>query len=197
MIGLSHAQAVVATDPQGTLTKWWEARQSETPKMAKAEVTELKALLRKLSEAGFQLAIIDTAGRSSEANRTIIELADFVLLPVKPSAADLWALGATVDVCQSVNRPFAFAVCQATRNAAMTVQAVAALASHGAVAPVVVHNRVSYAAAMGAGQTLQEIEPKGPGADEITALWAFVQARLPASEQLGNRARTLKEPVNA
>lgn len=159
------------------------------PKMAKAEVTELKAL-RKLSEAGFQLAVIDMAGRSSEANRTIIELADFVLLPVKPSAADLWALGATVDVCKSLNRAFAFAVCQATRNSAMTAQAVAALAAHGAVAPIVVHNRVSYAAAMGAGQTLQEIEPKGPGADEIALCghsckpacqqasnWAIVRAR--------------------
>lgn len=189
--------ALVDTDPQATLTRWWEARQAETPKMAKGEVTELQALLRSLRDTGFQLAIIDTAGRSSEANRAIIEVADFVLMPVKPSAADLWALGATVDVCRSLHRPFAFAVCQATRNAAMTVQAVAALASHGPVAPIVIHNRVSYAAAMGSGLTLQEIEPKGPGAEEVAGLWAFVQARLPTSEQLGNRARKQKATVNA
>ena len=79
----------------------------------------------------------------------------------------------------------------------MTVQAAAALASHGPVAPIVIHNRVSYAAAMGSGLTIQEIEPKGPGADEIAGLWAFVQARLPASEQLGNRARKQKATVNA
>jgi chromosome partitioning protein len=188
---------LVDTDTQGTLTKWWETREADTPRMAKAEVTELKSLLRSLEAAGFHLAIIDTAGRSSEANRAVIEAADFVLMPVKPSAADLWALGATVDVCKSLHRPFAFAVCQATRNAAMTVQAVAALASHGPVAPIVIHNRVNYAAAMGSGLTLQEIEPKGPGADEIAGLWAFVQARLPAIEQTGNRARKPKETVHA
>ena len=38
--------ALVDTDPQATLTRWWEARQAETPKMAKGEVTELQALLR-------------------------------------------------------------------------------------------------------------------------------------------------------
>jgi chromosome partitioning protein len=188
---------MVDTDPQGTLTRWWEARQAETPKMAKAEVTELQGLLRSLKDASFRLAIIDTAGRSSEANRAIIDTANFVLMPVKPSAADLWALGATVEVCRSLDRPFAFAVCQATRNAAMTVQAVAALASHGPVAPIVIHNRVSYAAAMGSGLTLQEIEPKGPGADEIAGLWAFVQARLPDTEQSGSRARKQKATVNA
>jgi chromosome partitioning protein len=187
---------LVDTDPQGTLTKWWETREAETPKMAKAEVTELGSLLGRLKDAGFQLAIIDTAGRSSEANRAIIEAADLILMPVKPSAADLWALGATVDVCNNLNRPFIFAVCQATRNAAMTVQAVAALASHGPVAPIVIHNRVSYAAAMGSGLTIHEIEPKGPGAEEISGLWAFVQARLPANEQ-GNRARKPKETVHA
>jgi chromosome partitioning protein len=56
------------------------------------------------------------------------------------------------------------------------------------VAPVVTHNRVGYAAAMGLGQTIQEIEPKGPGASEIASLWEFVQKRMTASVQSGKRA---------
>jgi chromosome partitioning protein len=109
-------------------------------------------------------------------------------MPVKPSAADLWALAATVDVCIAMRRPFTFVVCQAVRGASLTVQAVSALSEHGAVAPVVIHNRVGYAAALGLGQTIQEIEPKGPGSVEIAELWQFVQKRLLANVQTGRRA---------
>ena len=176
------------TDPQATLTQWWKKRDPETPAMAEATVSELRSTLASLRENGFKLAIVDTAGRSSEANRTVIQEADFVLLPVKPSAGDLWAIGSTLEVCKSLNRPFAFAVCQATRNAALTVQAVAALAESGTVAPLVIHNRVGYAAAMGIGQTVQELEPKGAGAEEVSRLWAFLQKRIFADEQTGKIA---------
>jgi hypothetical protein len=41
---------------------------------------------------------------------------------------------------------------------------------------------------MGLGQTIQEIEPKGPGAVEIAGLWEFVQKRMLSSVQTGKRA---------
>ena len=178
------------TDPQATLRQWWEKRtDAPTPLMAAASITELTQTLQQLRQDNFKLAIIDTAGRSSEANRSVIEQADFVLLPVKPSAGDLWAIGATVEACQGARKGFAFAVTQATRGAAMTIQAVAALAQTGPVAPVVVHNRVGFAAAMGLGKAIQEIEPRGPGAGEVTELWSFVQSNLHGHEQTNKRAR--------
>jgi chromosome partitioning protein len=169
---------LVDADPQGTLTRWWNFRAQETPKMAASSVADLRSSLKSLADGGFKLAIVDTAGRSSEANRTIIEQANLVLMPVRPSAADLWALGETVEACKQFDRPFSFAVCQATRGALLTIQTVAALSAHGAVAPVVVHSRVNYAAGLASGQTIQELEPKGPGAEEVASLWAFVQERM-------------------
>lgn len=169
------------TDPQGTLTQWWNKREGKTPVMASGDVGTLPTTLKELKAGGFGIAIVDTAGRSNEANRAIIDQADLVVMPVKPSAGDLWALASTVDVCVALHRPFTFVVCQAVRGASLTVQAVSALSEHGVVAPVVVHNRVGYAAAMGLGQTIQEAEPKGPGSAEIAALWDFVQKRLLAN----------------
>jgi chromosome partitioning protein len=156
--------------------------------MAATDAAALQGTLAELKDAGFAFAIVDTAGRSNEASRSVIQQADLVVMPVKPSASDLWALTATVEACKAAGRPFTFVVNQAVRGASLTVQAVSALSEHGVVAPVVIHNRVGYAAAMGLGQTIQEMEPKGPGAAEIAGLWEFVQKRMTASVQNGKRA---------
>jgi chromosome partitioning protein len=180
---------LIDTDAQATLTQWWKKRDGDTPKMAATDAATLQGTLAELKETGFAFAIVDTAGRSNEASRSVIQQADLVVMPVKPSASDLWALTATVEACKAAGRPFTFVVNQAVRGASLTVQAVSALSEHGVVAPVVIHNRVGYAAAMGLGQTIQEMEPKGPGAAEIASLWEFVQKRMTASVQTGKRAR--------
>ena len=179
---------LIDTDAQATLTQWWNKRDDETPKMASTDTATLESTLAELKEAGFGVAIVDTAGRSNEASRSVIQQADLVVMPVKPSASDLWALTATVEACKASGRPFTFVVSQAVRGASLTVQAVSALSEHGVVAPVVIHNRVGYAAAMGLGQTIQEIEPKGPGAAEIAGLWEFVQKRMATNVQTSKRA---------
>jgi chromosome partitioning protein len=179
---------LIDTDTQATLTQWWKKRDGDTPKMAATDAATLQSTLAELKEARFAFAIVDTAGRSNEASRSVIQQADLVVMPVKPSASDLWALTATVEACKAAGRPFTFIVNQAVRGASLTVQAVSALSEHGVVAPVVIHNRVGYAAAMGLGQTIQEMEPKGPGAAEIAGLWEFVQKRMTNNVQNGKRA---------
>jgi chromosome partitioning protein len=87
-------------------------------------------------------------------------------------------VGSTVDIAQETGRPFAFAVTQAKPTARLTVQAVAALSAHGAVAPAIVHDRVDYAASMVDGRTVQETDPRGRSAQEIAELFVFVQARI-------------------
>ena len=101
----------------------------------------------------------------------------------------LRAVGSTVDIAQEVARPFAFVVTQAKPNARLTVQAVAALSAHGAVAPAIVHDRVDYAASMVDGRTVQETDPKGRSAGEIIACLLYTSpsprdgllSRMPSS----------------
>lgn len=177
---LSGAGPVVMidTDPQETLTYWWRQREADTPALAYAALGELAGRLGALRAANYALAIIDTAPTITASIRTIIALADFVLIPVRPSPADLWAVGGTLDLCREANRPFAFVLTQATRGATITTQALGALSEHGPVSGTVVHARVGYAGALTSGQTLQEIDPAGAGAKEISMLWKFVQGRI-------------------
>ena len=113
----------------------------------------------------------------------MVALADFVLIPTRPSPHDLRAVGRTVELAVAAHRAFAFAVTQAKPNTRLTVQVVAALSAHGVVAPAIVHDRVDYAASMIDGRTVLEIEAKGRSANEMRALWSFVKTRMNESKQ--------------
>lgn len=166
------------TDPQASLSDWWNGRAAEAPHFAPATLKELPAKLEALAQAGYAHAVIDTPPAITEAIRAVVALADLVLIPARPSPHDLRAVGRTVALAVEAGRAFAFAVTQAKPNARLTVQAVAALSEHGAVAPAIVHDRVDYAAAMIDGRTVLEVDPRGRSAAEMAALWEFVRARL-------------------
>ena len=177
-LGGAGPAVLIDTDPQGSLSAWWNSREAGTPALASATLAELPEKLAALAKAGFKLAVIDTPPAITEAIRDVVKLADLVLIPTRPSPHDLRAVGSTVDIAQEVARPFAFVVTQAKPTARLTVQAVAALSAHGAVAPAIVHDRVDYAASMVDGRTVQETDPKGRSASEIVSLLFFVQERM-------------------
>lgn len=169
---------LIDTDPQGTLTAWWKQRKADTPALAESPITTLPERLIALAAGGFRLAIIDTPPAITSAIRTVISVSDFVLIPVRPSPADLWAVGATVDMCKEGKRPYAFALTQATRGALITEQALTSLSHHGPIAEFIVCSRVGYAGALTGGDVIQEIDPKGPGSKEIAGLLEYVKSRF-------------------
>jgi chromosome partitioning protein len=169
---------LIDTDPQASLAAWWNGRMAETPAFAPATLKELAAKLEGLAKAGFTYAFIDTPPAITESIRTVVALADLVLIPTRPSPHDLRAVGRTVELAVDANRLFAFAVTQAKPNTRLTVQAMAALSAHGVVAPAIVHDRVDYAASMIDGRTVVEVDPKGRSAGEVAELWSFVKGRI-------------------
>lgn len=174
---------LIDTDPQASLSDWWNGREAETPAFAPATLKELPAKLEALAKAGYAFAFIDTPPAITESIRAVVALADFVLIPTRPSPHDLRAVGRTVELAANAARAFAFAVTQAKPNTRLTVQAVAALSEHGIVAPAVIHDRVDYAASMIDGRTVLEVDPRGRSAAEVVELWVFVKARINESKK--------------
>jgi len=172
---------LIDTDPQGSLTAWWNAREADTPALATASLAGLGQKLEALAAAGFALAVIDTPPAITASIRDVVRLADLVVIPARPSPHDLRAVGSTVDLAQEAGRSFVFVVTQAKPNANLTVQAVAALSAHGVVSPAVIHDRVGYAGSMVDGRTVVETDPRGPSADETRNLLSFVLARMNVS----------------
>jgi chromosome partitioning protein len=174
---------LIDTDPQGSLSAWWNAREANAPALAPATLAGLGAKLEALEAAGFAYAVVDTPPAITDAIRAVVALADLVLIPVKPSPHDLRAVGRTVEIAREGGKPFYFVVTQAKGNALLTVQAMAALSEHGVVAPAIMHDRVDYASSMTDGRTVQESDPKGRSAAEVATLWAFVKAKLQENPQ--------------
>ena len=165
---------LIDTDPQGTLSTWHETRTAETPCRVEIALDDLALALGTLAQRGAAVCFIDTApNRSDDAG--LFQLADLVLVPVRPSPSDLWAVSATVSLLKRAGTPFLFVVNQATLNANITAQAIASLSHHGPVAETIISTRVHYAAAMTDGHTAPELAGKGPAAAEIAALWANIK----------------------
>ena len=177
LVGKGSA-VLIDSDPQGSLAAWWNAREAEVPALASATLAELPEKLDALDKAGFAYAFVDTPPAITEAIRAVVKLADFVLIPVKPSPHDLRSVGSTVAIVQQEGKPFAFVLTQAKNNALLTVQAMAALSAHGRVASTIMHDRVDYASSMVDGRTVIETDPRGRSAAEVAELLKFVLERL-------------------
>jgi chromosome partitioning protein len=170
--------ALIDTDPQGSLAEWWNGRAAETPIFVKATLKDLPAQLVELQRLGIQLVVIDTPPAITENIRTVVDLADLVVIPTRPSPHDLRAVGATVDLVEASGRPMIFVVNGAATRAKITGDAAVALSQHGTVAPVTVHQRVDFAVSMIDGRTARELDQASNSAREIAELWIYVNARL-------------------
>lgn len=170
--------ALIDTDPQGSLSHWWNAREAETPLFMKATVDFLHEDLQQLRRAGVRLVLIDTPPAVTEMIRRIVGFADLVIVPTRPSPHDLRAVGATLDIIEGHAKPMVFAVNDATPRARITGDTAVALSQHGTVAPVIIGHRTSFATSMIHGRTVMETEPDSAASREIGQLWEYVASRL-------------------
>jgi chromosome partitioning protein len=169
---------LIDTDPQGSLSEWWNSRAARTPQFAKIGAFELQSALAHLARTGTRLAIIDTPPAISDSISHVIAHSDLVIVPTRPSPHDLRAVGATADMAERFKKPLIFVINGATQRARITGEAAVALSQHGMVAPVTIHHRVDFAASMVDGRTVGEAVPKSASAKEIRELWLYMQDRI-------------------
>jgi chromosome partitioning protein len=170
--------ALIDTDPQGSLAEWWNERQAETPLFVRADLASLPAQLAELKRLGVRLVIIDTPPAITENIRAVVDLANLVIIPTRPSPHDLRAVGATVDLVEASGKAMVFVVNGAASRAKINGDAAVALSQHGTVAPVTIHQRVDFAVSMIDGRTVQELDGSSNSAREIAELWVYVNARI-------------------
>ncbi len=170
--------ALIDTDPQGSLAKWWNARAAETPAFVGARFDSLQADLEALRAQGFKMVFIDTPPAVTKAISHVVSFADLVVMPTRPSPHDLRAVGATVEIADAHNKAMVFVINAATARAKITAEAAVALSQHGTVAPVMLNHRVDFAASMTDGRTVMEYGAKGASSKEVSELWSYLGSRL-------------------
>lgn len=165
---------LVDTDPQGSLGHWWEARAEDALYFADAQPRELPTLLERWQNAGVQAVMLDTPPAISKTIRDVVQLADLVVVPTKPSPHDLRAVLGTLELVEEYDKPVVFVINAAVVRARLTAQVAVALGQYGTVAPVTVHHRVDFAASMIDGRVARELNGKSRATEEITSLWKYV-----------------------
>lgn len=170
--------AIIDCDPQGSLAKWWNARESHAPAFVQTSIPNLGRDIEALRNNGIRLIVVDTPPSVTSSIVEVVTHADLVVVPTRPSPHDLRAVGATVDIVEHQRKPLIFVVNSATMRARITSETAVALSQHGTVAPGAIHHRVDFAASMIDGRTVGEIDPECRSAKEIGCLWTYLDARL-------------------
>ena len=170
--------ALMDFDPQGSLSDWWNQRKAETPVFVNSTIESLRSDIERLAGSDIRLLVIDTPPAITGAIRDVVDVADLVLVPSRPSPHDLRSAGATFSIVEGMGKPLVFVINGATARARITAEAVVALSEHGPLAPAIIHHRVDYAASMIDGRTVMELGTGGRGAEEIGLLWEYLARRL-------------------
>lgn len=166
------------TDPQGSLSQWWNVREAETPAFVRTTEKGLASDIAALKASGTGLVVIDTPPAITSTIGQVISEADLVVIPTRPSPHDLRAAGATVQICEERDKQLVFAINGASPRARITTEAAIALSHHGAVSPAIVHQRIDFASAMIDGRTVMELGGTSRSPGEISELWSFLESRL-------------------
>ena len=174
--------AIVDTDPQGSLGRWFMARREmmTDPGMefstSSAWGVEYEA--GKLADA-YDFVLVDTPPKADSDLRPALRKAALVLVPVATSHVDLWATESVLDLARRANTP-ALLVLTRTRIGTKLGAKIAEDAAKidAGLAKITMANRVLYAETLGRGQGVQDAAPKGPAAAEVAALTQEILASL-------------------
>ncbi len=93
---------IVDSDPQGT-ARDWRQMQPENDMLPIVVGMDRAAMLRDLEDlrTNFQWIVIDGAARLVELTAGAVRIADIVLIPVQPSAFDIWGAASLVELVRA------------------------------------------------------------------------------------------------
>ncbi|MEI7607384.1 MAG: AAA family ATPase [Rhodospirillaceae bacterium] len=168
---------IIDTDPQATASAWSGWRGGKEPEVIDCGApTLLRKKLDQAASLGADVVIVDTPPHADAMARAAADVADLIIVPVRPRAFDLDAIQTTAALIASVRKP-AFALFNGgpPSGKALYAEATEVVASFGLKpAPLYVADRAALHKAVGSGQVAGEIEPAGKAAEEIAALWRFI-----------------------
>lgn len=177
---------LVDLDPQATASAWHDRRKQRdlaTPPVVAAPAPRLPEILDTARDHGAHHAIIDTAPHSESASLAAARAADLVLIPCRPSIADLDAIATSADLASIARTPALAVLNAAPPRGSLATQAEAAIATYSLpIATTAVGHRVAFVHAMTAGLGVTEYEPGGKAAAEIQRLWRWLNNQLNATQ---------------
>jgi chromosome partitioning protein len=165
-------------DEQATAEAWYQNREAETPRLVKVTASQLEDAVSTARAEGFDLVLIDTPGRDELSTTAAIRVADFCIIPCRPSATDMRATPPTVTTIERLHKPFAFVLTQTPARGYRIHEAEQGLGVLGLVAPVRTVLRTTYQDSLAGGLGPTEFDSEGKAAEEVRALWLWIEKKV-------------------
>lgn len=167
--------AIIDTDPQGSLGKWYIIRGEKgysnnnlTFKTASLWGAQYESKILKKSN---DIVIIDTPPKIESDARPAIEAADLVLIPLAPSHVDFWATEAIIEIAKKAKRKILAQINRANHRSKL-IQQTQDYISNIKIASTntLLGHRQVFVSSMGEGSTVVEKQKKGKAIDEIKSV---------------------------
>lgn len=177
---------LVDADAQGTARDWRETAGDlhDTPPVFGIDRPTLDKDIPKVGHA-FEVIVIDGAAKTAPMTVSAIKAADIVLIPVQPSAADLWAASDLVDILEARRqvtdgKPYAaFVVSRQISGTRLASSVQEVLDQYGLpVLAARTSQRVAYVEALAQGLSVLDLPSGGKAADEIAALLSEIKTLI-------------------
>ena len=175
--------AIIDTDPQGSLGKWFMIRTEK--KVSNDNLTFKTASLwgaqyeSKSLKKDHDIVIIDTPPKIESDARPSIESADLVLIPVAASHVDFWATGAIVEIAKKANKKILIQINRSSQRSKLITKTNEFIKSLDLSATkTIIGNRQIFAASMGEGKTAIEKQKKSNAVEEIKNLSEQILSEL-------------------
>lgn len=167
-------------DAQGSAPSWHEIRGGDSPSVVSVAPENLQKVIDGSIALKVSLLVIDTPGHLAAATLAAIRSATLVISPVRPSLFDLLALKDTVKLIEQAGK-LDGAICIVNgivpgrgQKGAYSEAELAASGLGIKVAPPYLCQRAAYVKAIGIGKGVVETEPKKEAANEVRALWNYL-----------------------
>ena len=167
--------AIIDTDPQGSLGKWFVIRSEK--KVSNDNLTFKTASLwgaqyeSKTLKKDNDIVIIDTPPKIESDARPSIEASDLVIIPMTPSHVDFWATEAIIEIAKKAKKKILIQINRANRRSKLISKTNEYNNSINVSATkTIIGHRQIYASSMGEGKTAVEKQKKGNAVEEIKEL---------------------------
>ncbi len=167
--------AVLDIDPQGSLARWYAIRQARPATLARLAFSDLSGwrLAGELDRLRreFDVVIVDSPPVIDSDARRAIRGADLVVVPVQPSAPDIWAAEGTLKLAASERRPACLVLNRVSAGSRMRDSALGELKARDMmVLPAALGSRTAFSQAFAEGMGVTEAAPKSLAAVEMRAV---------------------------
>jgi chromosome partitioning protein len=157
-------------DPQLTALDWSDTGDTDGVPVVHLGDSSLEDDLPRVGDS-FELVVIDGAPRMGSLTASAVRMSDLVVIPVQPTAADIWSAETVVDVCESHAVPAVIVLSRAVVGTREAGQAAEALESFGL--PVLegrTSQRVAYSRALGQGKSVLGLSGAEKAEQEVRAI---------------------------